>query len=132
VEEDPEFGRHPECLSQSDAVHSLVRRNAVTASAPEPRAMRCTSPFDQTVGDLFVCRVAGNIVNSEIIGSLEYGAAVLGVKVLVVMGHANRSLGQGEFRTADREVAGHRNDSCSPISNLPASQPDPPQPPSCP
>lgn len=45
--------------------------------------------FDQTIGDLFVCRVAGNIINAEIIGSLEYGAAVLGVKLLLVMGHAN-------------------------------------------
>ena len=45
--------------------------------------------FDQTIGHIFVTRVAGNIINSEIIGSLEYGAAVLGVKVLLVMGHAN-------------------------------------------
>jgi carbonic anhydrase len=45
--------------------------------------------FDQTIGHIFVSRVAGNIINSEIIGSLEYGAAVLGVKVLIVMGHSN-------------------------------------------
>lgn len=45
--------------------------------------------FDQTIGHIFVTRVAGNIVNSELIGSLEYGAAVLGVKVLLVMGHSN-------------------------------------------
>jgi carbonic anhydrase len=44
--------------------------------------------FDQTIGHIFVCRVAGNIVTPEIIGSLEYGVAVLGVEVLLVLGHA--------------------------------------------
>lgn len=44
--------------------------------------------FDQTIGHIFVTRVAGNIVTPEIIGSLEYGAAVLGTKVILVMGHS--------------------------------------------
>jgi carbonic anhydrase len=43
--------------------------------------------FDQGLGDLFVCRVAGNIATSEEIGSLEFGTMVLGAKVLLVMGH---------------------------------------------
>ena len=45
--------------------------------------------FDQTIGHIFVTRVAGNVVTPEIIASLEYGAAVLGTKVILVMGHAN-------------------------------------------
>lgn len=45
--------------------------------------------FDQTIGYLLVTRVAGNIVTPEIIASLEYGAAVLGTEVILVMGHAN-------------------------------------------
>jgi len=45
--------------------------------------------FDQTIGHIFVTRVAGNIVTPEIIASLEYGAAVLGTEVILVMGHAN-------------------------------------------
>lgn len=44
--------------------------------------------FDQTIGHIFVTRVAGNMVTPEIIASLEYGAAVLGTKVILVMGHA--------------------------------------------
>jgi carbonic anhydrase len=44
--------------------------------------------FDQTIGHIFVTRVAGNIVTPEIIASLEYGVAVLGVKALVVLGHS--------------------------------------------
>ena len=45
--------------------------------------------FDQTIGHIFVTRVAGNVVTPEIIASLEYGAVVLGTKVILVMGHAN-------------------------------------------
>ncbi len=45
--------------------------------------------FDQTIGHLFVTRVAGNIITPEIIGSLEYGVAVLGTKVILVLGHSN-------------------------------------------
>lgn len=45
--------------------------------------------FDQTIGHIFVTRVAGNIVVPEIIASLEYGVAVLGIKVLLVLGHSN-------------------------------------------
>ncbi|MEH1923917.1 carbonic anhydrase [Nostoc sp.] len=43
--------------------------------------------FDQGLGDLFVCRVAGNIATTEEIGSLEFGSLVLGSKVIVVVGH---------------------------------------------
>lgn len=45
--------------------------------------------FDQTLGHIFVTRVAGNVITPEIIASLEYGAAVLGTKVILVMGHSN-------------------------------------------
>ncbi|MGB7934924.1 MAG: carbonic anhydrase, partial [Gammaproteobacteria bacterium] len=45
--------------------------------------------FDQSIGQIFVTRVAGNLITPEIIGSLEYGAAVLGIKVILVMGHSN-------------------------------------------
>jgi carbonic anhydrase len=45
--------------------------------------------FDQSIGHVFVTRIAGNVVTSEIIASLEYGAAVLGTKVILVMGHSN-------------------------------------------
>jgi carbonic anhydrase len=45
--------------------------------------------FDQSIGELFVTRVAGNITTPEIIASLEYGAIVLGTKAIVVMGHGH-------------------------------------------
>lgn len=43
--------------------------------------------FDQGLGDLFVCRVAGNVATPEEIGSLEFGTLVLGAKVIIVIGH---------------------------------------------
>lgn len=45
--------------------------------------------FDQSIGHLFVVRVAGNIATPDTIASLEYGAAVLGLKAIVVLGHTN-------------------------------------------
>jgi len=45
--------------------------------------------FDQSIGHVFVTRVAGNIATTPIIASLEYGVAVLGTKAIMVLGHAN-------------------------------------------
>ena len=43
--------------------------------------------FDQGIGDIFSARVAGNFVNDDILGSLEFGSAVAGSKLIVVLGH---------------------------------------------
>ncbi len=43
--------------------------------------------FHSGIGDLFVARVAGNIANEDILGSLEYGCKVSGAKVIIVLGH---------------------------------------------
>ena len=43
--------------------------------------------FDQTIGDIFVARVAGNFENTDILGSLEYSCAVAGSKLILVLGH---------------------------------------------
>ena len=45
--------------------------------------------FDQPLGSLFVCGVAGNIPTDEIVASLEYAIAVLGTKLIVIMGHSS-------------------------------------------
>jgi carbonic anhydrase len=45
--------------------------------------------FDQSIGHVFVTRVAGNIATPATIASLEYGVAVLGTKAVLVLGHAN-------------------------------------------
>jgi carbonic anhydrase len=43
--------------------------------------------FDLGIGDIFSARVAGNIINEDILGSIEYGCKVAGAKIIVVMGH---------------------------------------------
>jgi carbonic anhydrase len=48
-----------------------------------------TSVFDQGIGSLFVATVAGNIINEDILGSLEFGCAAAGSKAVVVLGHTS-------------------------------------------
>ncbi len=43
--------------------------------------------FDQGIGDVFSVRVAGNIINKDVLGSMEYACKVAGSKIVVVMGH---------------------------------------------
>ncbi|USQ13255.1 carbonic anhydrase [Legionella lytica] len=45
--------------------------------------------FDQGLGDIFSIRIAGNIVNDDIIGSLEFACKIAGSKLIVVLGHTN-------------------------------------------
>ena len=44
--------------------------------------------FDQGVGDIFSARVAGNIINEDILGSIEYACGVAGSKAILVLGHS--------------------------------------------
>ena len=78
--------------------HDLEVLKEHTADKQEPFAavLACADSrvpveliFDQTIGHIFVARVAGNMVTPEIIATLEYGVAVLGVKVLLVLGHTS-------------------------------------------
>lgn len=78
--------------------HDLQMLHARTAEKQQPFAavLACADSrvpvelvFDQTIGHLFVCRLAGNITTPEVIASLEYAAAVLGVRAIMVMGHSN-------------------------------------------
>ena len=43
--------------------------------------------FDQVLGDIFSVRIAGNIINEDILGSMEFGCKVAGSKIIVVLGH---------------------------------------------
>lgn len=45
--------------------------------------------FDQGLGDVFSIRIAGNIINDDILGSLEFATKVVGCKLIVVLGHSN-------------------------------------------
>jgi len=45
--------------------------------------------FDQGLGDIFSVRIAGNVLNEDILGSMEFGCKVAGAKIIVVLGHTN-------------------------------------------
>jgi carbonic anhydrase len=45
--------------------------------------------FDMTLGDIFCVRVAGNVINDDILASIEYGCHVVGAKLIVVLGHSS-------------------------------------------
>jgi carbonic anhydrase len=73
----------------------ILKRKTLEKQEPFASVLTCADSripvelvFDQTIGHIFVNRIAGNIVTSEIMASIEYGAAVLGTKILLVMGHA--------------------------------------------
>ncbi len=44
--------------------------------------------FDQGLGDIFSCRIAGNVLNDDILGSMEFACKVAGAKVIMVLGHS--------------------------------------------
>jgi carbonic anhydrase len=44
--------------------------------------------FDQGLGDIFSCRIAGNILNLDILGSMEFACKIAGSKIIVVLGHS--------------------------------------------
>lgn len=45
--------------------------------------------FDQGLGDVFSVRIAGNVMNEDILGSMEFGCKIAGAKIIVVLGHTN-------------------------------------------
>jgi carbonic anhydrase len=74
----------------------ILKQNTEEKQEPFAAVLSCADSrvpieliFDQSIGRIFVTRVAGNVVTPEIIGSLEYGAVVLGTKVILVIGHSN-------------------------------------------
>jgi carbonic anhydrase len=79
-------------LTSSD-VTSLVQQTT-TGQFPKAVILSCIDSrvpvelvFDQTIGDVFVARVAGNFENTDILGSMEYSCAVAGSKLVLVLGH---------------------------------------------
>jgi carbonic anhydrase len=75
---------------------TILQQNTVEKQEPFAAVLSCSDSrvpvelvFDQTIGHIFVARVAGNVASAEVIASLEYGVAVLGTAVLMVMGHGS-------------------------------------------
>ena len=86
------FSAHRVTAHEQDL--AILKQNTMEKQEPFAAVLSCADSrvpiemvFDQSIGHLFVTRVAGNVVTAEIIASLEYGAAVLGTKVILVVGH---------------------------------------------
>lgn len=74
--------------------HSKQVRNSTLSQYPKAIVLSCVDSrvpvedvFDRGIGDVFVARVAGNFVNEDILGSMEFACKVSGSKLILVMGH---------------------------------------------
>lgn len=74
--------------------HTEQIRKTVDGQFPKAVILSCVDSrvpvedvFDKGIGDVFVARVAGNFVNEDILGSMEFGCKVSGSKVILVLGH---------------------------------------------
>ena len=79
--------RHPHSANE-------WRKRLIDGQAPFATILGCSDSrvppellFDQGFGDLFVIRVAGNVIDTDVVGSIEYGVDHLKTKLVVVMGH---------------------------------------------
>lgn len=81
-----------------DEGHSIDHKALITQTTngqhPKAVVLSCIDSrvpveliFDQTIGDVFVARVAGNFENTDILGSMEYSCKVAGSKLVLVLGH---------------------------------------------
>ena len=94
IEGNRRFSAHRVTAHEQDL--AILKQNTTEKQEPFAAVLSCADSrvpvemvFDQSIGHLFVTRVAGNVVTPEIIASLEYGAVALGTKVILVMGHGN-------------------------------------------
>ena len=76
--------------------HSFQIRETANAQFPKAIVLSCVDSrvpvedvFDKGIGDIFVARVAGNFINDDILGSMEFATKVAGAKLILVMGHEN-------------------------------------------
>jgi carbonic anhydrase len=99
---------------------AILKANNVAKQQPFAAVLSCADSrvpvelvFDQTLGHVFVTRVAGNICTPEIIASLEYGAAVLGTVAIMVLGHAG--CGAVQAAIAGKSVPGQISALYAPI-----------------
>ena len=74
--------------------HSAQVRNSTMGQFPKAVILSCLDSrvpvedvFDMGIGDIFVGRVAGNFVNEDLLGSMEFGCKVAGAKLILVLGH---------------------------------------------
>ena len=89
---------------------NLIEQVKATASGQYPYAvvLNCLdsrvipeSVFDQGIGDIFDARIAGNFVNEDILGSMEFACKLMGAKLILVVGHTNCGAIKGAIDDAE-------------------------------
>lgn len=88
--------------------HSAMVRRSTSAQFPKAIVLSCVDSrvpvedvFDRGIGDIFVARVAGNFVNEDILGSMEFACKVSGSKLILVMGHEHCGAVKAAIQGAD-------------------------------
>jgi carbonic anhydrase len=97
-----DFKHEREALAAGQNPYAAILSCAESRIAPE-------YAFDTGRGDLFVCRVAGNFASDETVASLEYAVAVLGVPLILVLGHDSCGAVDATIKSLkdDKPLPGH-------------------------
>ena len=109
---------NPDAISLGMTSEQAAKRRTELTKSQHPFAiiLSCSDSrvppelvFDEGLGDLFVVRVAGNVLNDEGLGSIEYGVDVLGARLIVVLGHQSCGAVDAAMKTvaAKGKAPGH-------------------------
>ena len=109
---------NPDAISLGMTSEQAAKRRAELTKSQHPFAiiLSCSDSrvppelvFDEGLGDLFIVRVAGNVLNNEGLGSIEYGVDVLGARLILVLGHQSCGAVDAAMKTiaAKGQAPGH-------------------------
>ena len=109
---------NPDAISLGMTSEQAAKRRTELTKSQHPFAiiLSCSDSrvppelvFDEGLGDLFIVRVAGNVLNDEGLGSIEYGVDVLGARLIVVLGHQSCGAVDAAMKTvaAKGKAPGH-------------------------
>jgi carbonic anhydrase len=109
---------NPDAISLGMTSEQAAKRRTELTKSQHPFAiiLSCSDSrvppelvFDEGLGDLFIVRVAGNVLNDEGLGSIEYGVEVLGARLIVVLGHQSCGAVDAAMKTvaAKSKAPGH-------------------------
>jgi len=99
-------------LAERPEMNAMERRALIIAQAPSVCILGCSDSrvpveivFDQGLGDIFVVRLAGNVLDAASHGSVEYAVSHLEVKVVLVLGHEGCGAVRGAMAMGEAELA---------------------------
>ena len=109
---------NPDAISLGMTSEQAAKRRGELTKSQHPFAiiLSCSDSrvppelvFDEGLGDLFIVRVAGNVLNDEGLGSIEYGVEVLGARLILVLGHQSCGAVDAAMKTvaANGKAPGH-------------------------